>query len=211
MNNVCIKIRYNVLPWIIFVALFLFPHSTMAHKVTVFAWVEGNTVFTESKLNGGKRVVNGNIKVYNSSKVLLVEGKTDEQGAFSFKLPEEPPLLIELNAGMGHMAKWTIRSEDLPEDEKTEWIPKQHRSNSDIAHNGASPAKQLAEATVISKEELEVLIEDILDRKLKPIKTMLTDTHHKGPSLSEVIGGIGYIIGLMGIAAYLRYRKSNSG
>ena len=28
--------------------------NALAHKITVFGWVEGDTVFTESKFSGGK-------------------------------------------------------------------------------------------------------------------------------------------------------------
>ena len=29
--------------------------AALAHKIIIFAWVEGDTVFTESKFSGGKR------------------------------------------------------------------------------------------------------------------------------------------------------------
>ena len=36
---------------------------------------------------------------------------------------------------------------------------------------------------------------------------MLAASQEKGPSMSEIIGGIGYILGLVGLGAYVRYRK----
>ncbi|MBW2366961.1 MAG: hypothetical protein JRH15_03645 [Deltaproteobacteria bacterium] len=163
-------------------------------------------MFTESKLSGGKRVVGGSISVYNSSKTVLVEGKTNDQGKFSFKLPEKPPLVVELNAGMGHMAKWTIQPEDVEE----ESAPRANPPNIITADTGEPTSKPIAGAAPLTADELAALIETVLDRKLKPIKYMLADTRHKAPSLSEIVGGIGYIIGLVGIAAYFRNRKSKS-
>ena len=34
----------------------------LAHKVIIFAWVEGDTVFTESKFAGGKRAVGAQVQ-----------------------------------------------------------------------------------------------------------------------------------------------------
>ena len=36
---------------------------------------------------------------------------------------------------------------------------------------------------------------------------MLTESAENGTTMRDIIGGIGYIIGLVGLAAYLRYRK----
>jgi nickel transport protein len=63
-------------------------------------------------------------------------------------------------------------------------------------------------AVSLSADELQALIEASLDKKLAPILHRLGDLA-PGPSLSDILGGIGYIIGLVGLAAYLRsHRKS---
>ncbi len=62
---------------------FAAPHAAHAHKVTVFAWAEGDRVFTESKFSGGKMVKAGKVEVFDSSGNLLLEGRTDDNGAFA--------------------------------------------------------------------------------------------------------------------------------
>jgi nickel transport protein len=54
--------------------------------------------------------------------------------------------------------------------------------------------------------ELQALVEQALDRKLAPIMHRLVALD-QGPSLSDIIGGIGYIIGLVGLAAYFNSRR----
>jgi nickel transport protein len=61
--------------------------------------------------------------------------------------------------------------------------------------------------TVAKPKELEAIIESILDKKLKPITRMLADIRQKGPTVADVFAGIGYIFGLVGIAAYVHSRK----
>jgi nickel transport protein len=58
----------------------------------------------------------------------------------------------------------------------------------------------------LSKEEVQKIVEDSLDKKLRPIVRMMTESKSTKPSLSEIIGGIGYIFGLMGVALYFLSR-----
>jgi nickel transport protein len=55
--------------------------------------------------------------------------------------------------------------------------------------------------------ELEAVIESVLDRKLRPIVKMLSDSYHSGPSVRDIAGGIGYLLGLVGVAMYFQSRK----
>jgi len=36
---------------------------------------------------------------------------------------------------------------------------------------------------------------------------MLNESLDRGPTVSEILGGIGYILGLMGVGAYFHYRR----
>jgi nickel transport protein len=38
---------------------------------------------------------------------------------------------------------------------------------------------------------------------------MLADSHDQDPGISEVMGGIGYIFGLLGVALYFANRRKN--
>lgn len=104
--------------WPIFlgVAFLLFAAApAWAHKVNVFAYVEGETVFTESYFSGGKAVHQGRIQVFDSSRNLLLEGRTDENGRFEFPIPKLDDLTIAIEAGMGHKGSFRLRKSVLNE------------------------------------------------------------------------------------------------
>lgn len=166
----------------------------LAHKVMIFAWVEGDTVFTESKFSGGKKVMNAQVLVFDKGGEQLLEGKTDNKGKFSFKVPKLTDLRIVLNAAMGHKAEWT-----MPESEIRESCGDPGSKKTD------EPSQAIAVG--LSKEEVKKLVEESLDRKLRPIIKMITESQSKGPSVTEIIGGIGYIFGLMGLVIYFRNRR----
>ena len=59
----------------------------------------------------------------------------------------------------------------------------------------------------MNQEAIQAAVEKALDKKMKPILKMLAENQNQGPTLKDIIGGIGYILGLMGIAAYFHYRR----
>ena len=165
----------------------------LAHKVMIFAWVEGDTVFTESKFSGGKKVIHAPVVIFDKDGKKLLEGKTDNKGEFSFKIPKISDLRIVLNATMGHKAEWTV-----PESEV--------RESAAVVLNNNAPEPSGSIEVGLSKEEVRKIVEDSLDKKLRPIVRMMTESKNTKPTLTEIFGGIGYIFGLMGVALYCMSR-----
>jgi len=93
--------------------LWIRTESVDAHRVNLFARVEGDTVYVESKFSGAKRVYAGKITVSDSEGTELLSGTTDENGEFSFKVPKRAELKIVLEAGTGHRAEWTIAANEI--------------------------------------------------------------------------------------------------
>ena len=94
-----------------------FTTPALAHRVLVFAYAEGDTIHTESKFIPNDPVRQGKILVMDkkTGKVLLT-GKTDDQGKFSFKIPAEAvaqkmDLLIVVEAAMGHRGEWLLKAD----------------------------------------------------------------------------------------------------
>jgi nickel transport protein len=168
--------------------------QALAHKVTIFAWVEGDTIFTESKFSGGRMAINAPVEVFDKNGQKLLEGKTDKKGKFSFKIPKATDLRIVLNAAMGHRAEWTISESEI-------------REAGPIVEKKSASEPSGPISVGLSKEEVQRIIEDSLDKKLRPIVRMMTESKNTKPSLTEIIGGIGYIFGLMGVALYFKSRS----
>jgi nickel transport protein len=204
---------------IITAVLLLLPFSqALAHNVTVFAWVEGDTVHVESKFSGGRRPVAAPVEVYDARGNLLLKGVTDEKGEFSFKVPEKTEMKVVLLAGMGHKGEWTIPFSDLeavstgtttqaagtnsPSSKPTD--PNQAKGA--ISTVGANPVP----AGYVTAAEIRKAVEAALDTKLKPVMKLLVETRRSGPSVTDVLGGIGYIFGLIGVAAYFSAKRRKS-
>ena len=95
------------------IVLFAWPDLSDAHRVNLFAWVEGDTIFVETKFSSGKRVNRGKIIVTDPQGTELLTGTTDANGEFSFKIPQKTELKISVLAGTGHRAEWTIAAGEM--------------------------------------------------------------------------------------------------
>jgi len=187
----------------IFLIIIIMDVSVFAHKVNIFAYVGGDKVYTESYFNDGKKCIDSKIEVFDNQGNKLVEGLTDEEGMFSFEIPSEDvidgDLKVVLTASMGHRAEYTILADELGDtvvsiEEKLE-----------EPMSVASP-----ETILVDLKEIQLIIEDTLDEKLKPIIREMREIkkfQEDRISTTEIIGGIGYIIGIFGIIAYFLSRK----
>ena len=177
-----------------------------AHKVTIFAWVDGDMVYTQSKFSGGKKAKNAVVEVYNASGKKLLEGKTDETGKFSFKIPSKEELKVVLIAGSGHRGAWTIPAEELQGTPPVSSISsKSEQSERKESETVSVPAVSAPHS--LSESDVKRIVEDALEQKLKPFYNLLAESNTKGPAASDIFSGIGYILGLVGLGAYINYRR----
>jgi len=182
----------------------LFTGLAEAHKIRVFAWQEGDTVFVEARFSGARPAKNVSVSIEDAeSHQQLLTGETDTDGNFSFILSKSYPAQLDVivDGGDGHRGKWShsVESETTVADTDT------------IEATGIQPPNIQATGDAglqnISMEQLENVLEKVVDKKLGPIKKTLAETRDQGPSIQDILGGVGYIIGLAGIAAYFKSRQ----
>lgn len=192
------SLTFLVIKPVVCLYLLLTASMAYAHNVYLFAWAEGDTIYTESYFSGNKKVNDGLIRVLDSTGKELLQGKTNEAGEFSFKIPQKTDMRIILESSLGHSAEYLLKADeffDMPESSKDRTA-----TTADVP---PSPS-----ITDIDADQVREMIEEALDSRLAPISKRLARLQEdRGPGLTEIIGGIGYIFGIMGIVMYLRTRK----
>jgi nickel transport protein len=176
----------------------------LAHRVNVFAWVDGDMIRVEAKFAGGKKVMGGAIKVLDETGKVIHEGKTDESGSYAFGIPARGDLTVAVEAGQGHRGEWKLSVEDKPGAGESQGPGSDERASTEKV--ASRPEGGLS----IDSSEIRKIVEEAMEKKIRPLAAMLVDSREKDFSLRDIMGGIGYIIGLIGLAAYIRSKKQLS-
>jgi nickel transport protein len=187
-----------------------FTTPALAHRVLVFAYAEGDTIHTESKFIPNNPVRQGKILVTDqkTGKELLT-GQTDNQGKFSFKIPpaavaQNLDLKIVVEAAMGHRGSWLLKADSY----LTGATP--GKTAAPAPAPPTAPVTAAAKAASLDEQALEAALNKALERHLTPIKEMLTDLTIHRTTPTDIISGIGYILGLCGLGAYFLSKRKNN-
>lgn len=190
-----------------FASVVLATSPVWAHRVNIFAFVEANDIVVECGFNRSQKVKGGQIEVFNAvSGERLLSGTTNGQGQFRFPIPPQAlkvgqDLRIHINAGEGHQNDWIVAAAEFMDPTKTDVSISQTAPPSDVSAPAPSVGTDWA-----TPADVERIVNAALDAKLTPIKRVLAEQMEAGPDLKAIIGGIGWIFGIVGVAAYFRRR-----
>ncbi len=184
----------------------LLSSTSQAHKVRIFAYGEGSTVVGEAAFSGGRAPKNSEIIVQDAATGrTLLTCRTDNQGHFRFPIPQEArrshlDLRIIINVGEGHRGEWLLEAEEYLVDGEGKSASSSDRESVAVI----APARKTIKTVYADKELIRRMVEEAMDKKLGPIKRMLVEGRNQGPNLQDILGGIGYILGLAGIIAHFK-------
>ncbi len=179
-----------------------------AHRVNLFAWYDGKMILAEGYFSGGNKAMDSAILVFDSEGKEVFHGMTDKKGEFSFKPPGNGEYRLVLEAGMGHRAEALVSVQGM---ESGTAAPEAGQAGLQTAERpelkGDVQAAKDAHKETVALTSAE--FEQILDRKLNPVKEQLLRLAEQGDRVGfrDVVAGLGYIAGLMGLAMYLTQRK----
>ncbi|MCX7916647.1 MAG: hypothetical protein N2589_00750 [bacterium] len=182
----------------IILTFLMFSILLYTHKINVFTYQEGNKIFVEGYFPDGKPVKNSKIEIYNEKEERILEGKTDESGIFSFNIPESEKIKIILTSDEGH------RTETFME------LKKEKKLKSERVEEKLDKFKEIKEKEEkieIDKEEIKRIVEDTIEKKINDFIREYKKEREK-EKVQDIIGGIGYIIGILGIYFYFLGKKN---
>jgi nickel transport protein len=166
---------------------FLFTILSFAHKINLFTYKEGNKIFVEGYFSDGVPVKNSLIEIYNEKGEKIINGKTNEEGLYSFEIPECKKIKIVLTGDMGHKVEKEMEIEEKKtlRKEETKTTKKEVEKKMDL----------------IDKEEIKKIVEESVEKAIVPLIKEIEKEKEKA-RIMDIIGGIGYIFGIFGIYLY---------
>jgi len=191
--------------------LLVFAGVASAHKVSVFAYAEGGRVFTESYYVDGSKVADSPVEVFDSSGKKVIQGRTDASGQFSFATPAgtKGGLRIVVTASMGHKAETELAaSEFTPATKATAPRPKVETRLAPVKETHSHEPTQPSRSSLTQEElgQIREVVSRELDSRLAPIARQLAATSHDRITMTDIIGGLGYIAGLLGVVFFMKGR-----
>jgi nickel transport protein len=176
-----------------------------AHKVNVFAYAEGGELLGQGYFPGGDPCRGCRVELLGPAGEVLAQTETDRRGDFRLARPrpgQGAPLTLRLHASMGHAAEYRLGAEELGLEQQGAGGP--------AAQEGAEPGDQPAAPGGGGAGEGQALRREVraaVEEALAPVRRRLAEMEAQPVTVREVVGGLGYIVGLLGVALYLKSRR----
>lgn len=213
------------------------PTPAFAHAVYIFAWAEDGSLCSESYFSKKSKVRGGRVELFDAQKKLLHTGLTDEAGRVCFDAPPTAQdVTFVINAGEGHRAEFVLPASHMaevlpppapqagtdvgsrPASPTPERAPGQANTpgpvNTPGPANTSGPVNTPGQArpglvgdAAVLESTLRAIVRDELRRELAPLYKAQAQAA-SGPSVRDILGGLGWIIGLAGIGAWFARRRS---
>ncbi|MCW5700433.1 MAG: carboxypeptidase regulatory-like domain-containing protein, partial [Rhodospirillales bacterium] len=171
-----------------------------AHNVVAAAYVDGSTIEGEVGFSNGDVVAGAKVEVFGSGHIKLLETVTDEDGQFRFEATRRIDHVIRINLGAGHIAELKVSADELPQS-----LP--------AGEGGATPetADERAQPneSVPDDKELEAMIQTAVANQVRPLQKQLLEYENK-VRWHDILGGLGYILGLAGLGSYFLAKRKRS-
>lgn len=190
-----------------------------AHKLKAFATAEGAKVEGYAYFTPGGRAHQADVTVTAGpdASVVLKTGVTPE-GDFSFTAKQHIDYVITVDGGDSHIASYTVHAAELPDTLPTPTdgtilpldSPTLKTPPSDSASAPTVAEDPVAGAGVtVDPKVLRELIRESVAREVNPLREQL-DEFKESVTWHDVLGGIGYIFGLCGVAFWFAGRRADS-
>lgn len=211
------RLSASVLTFALVVALSIsLATPAFAHRVNIFAWAEGGKIIAEATFSSGNPARDSKITAVDTADgTVLAEATTNEQGRVALPITDamrqrKATLRLELQASEGHRNTWELAPDEYltteaPTAQSAAPAPTAQPAVATQTPRQAAAAP--AAAVGIDEAALRRIIDESLEAKLAPLRHSLAASTAAGPRLPEIFGGIGYLVGMAGLALWARSRR----
>lgn len=173
--------------------LFSVASVAQAHKLNIFTYAESGKIFVESYFSDGIIPKDAKVKVSDADGNSILEGVVNAEGSYTFDVPDANKINILVDAGLGHVVTASL--------EGGEMASVTADPSTAVAGSDASSAPAVA--------GLEAQIRRAVAEANKPLARELSALKNKVYT-SDIVGGLGFIIGFLGLYAFLKARKEGN-
>ena len=174
-----------------------------AHKLKIFATAVGARIEGTVYFVGGGPARDARIVVESTDGNLIEALTTDDAGAFAFTAKVLADHVIRTDSGDGHAARTHIPASVLPATLPLSSAGPGTTAPEARQATAPAPAEMAAPADIAA---LQTTVAQAVAQQLQPLQAQL-NAFEDQVRLRDVLGGLGYILGLAGLFAWFRARK----
>jgi len=175
-----------------------------AHKLKVFATADGEKILGRAYFVGGAGANGALVTIQDAEGRELARLDPDDAGNFSYRVERRMSYRVLADSRDGHVASWILRAEEFSPN-----LPGGTGETTPVSGPPVASAQKEADAATGEGElrpAMEARIERAVARQIRPLRFDL-QAHDERVRLRDILGGIGYIVGLAGLALWWNGRR----
>jgi nickel transport protein len=173
-----------------------FSGSLLAHGLNLFVAVEGDLIRGKASFGSGHAADGVVIKITDEDGQQVAEINTDHDGSFSYKVVSREDYLITADSRDGHVIKRWVQAEMLSDHLHEPGIEAHDHDHASDQH-------------MIGDDEMAAFrLEQVVARQITPLREEIA-AYQAQVRLRDILGGLGYIIGLAGLALWFKGRRES--
>lgn len=185
---------------LLFVAALLCCQPLMAHKLKVFAMTEGETIQGQAYFVGGAAASGAVIRIKDGEGKELELLKPDAEGRFEYRIESVMDYEVVADTLDGHQASWSLKA--------TEFSP----GLAAISVSPAAPSESGAGVPDVDSAQTGegVITQEACKSAMSRQTASLSDALRaceERQRLRDILGGLGYIVGLAGMGLWWSSRR----
>ena len=170
--------------------------AAQAHKLKVFATGEGKAIAGYVYFPGGGRAKGVTVVALGPAGQKLGEATTNDQGEFTIEARFRCDHTLVAQTADGHKASYLVEAAELAGD-----LPALGAASPATATPSEPAPAEPPTLLPAGDAQIEALVERAVSKQVRPLREQL-ERYEEKVRLRDVIGGIGYIVGLAGLAFY---------
>ncbi|MFP4173377.1 MAG: hypothetical protein ACLFV4_10745 [Candidatus Hydrogenedentota bacterium] len=169
-----------------------------AHALRVFATVDGDQITGYAYWVGGERLSEATVRVLDADGELLGEAQTDAEGEFHYHPEARQDHVLEIALPDGHRGTFTVAAAELPGT-----LPPGPDEENAAQDDEETDAGEAETAAAMDEDALRPLLQDTVSQPIRQLREDL-DALSEQRRVQDILGGMGYIVGVFGIMAFAR-------
>jgi nickel transport protein len=184
--------------------LFLAPAPALAHKLNIYAQSQGAAIVGRVYFPGDLPARQTEVIARDRSGHEMARTKTDDLGNFTFPATMKTDYQITAETPDGHSASYALSAAELPDGLPADASEPSKQPHASVKQSDPRDAASNGHASSSLYDQV-----DALRKQIQALRIQF-DQSEQRTRVRDVLGGIGYILGLAGLGFYFKARQRKS-